>query len=148
MLSTSRNRKHTPMNQTETIEIYAFLHSLKNGILTISPNQGVFGQVELPVHEVTFIAVDDLPRMVALKIPAWLANGKGLRTYSEEVKTQSDPIIDSVNKAVNDYVDELNRSSQSWPTTAEPTIKLVPDSDTEGNHLAGYFQGYEIKESN
>lgn len=165
MLSTSRNRKHTPMTQTETIEIYAFMHHVKNGVLTISPNQGVFGQVEIPINEVSFIAVNDMPRMIALKIPVWLAKGKGLETQYYEnqlgqaapVATQKDPLIHEVDKAVNAYVDGLNLMNRKgvdeattflWPTNASPTVKPAPDSDTEDNHLAGYFQGYEVKESN
>lgn len=167
MLSTSRNRKHTPMTQTETIEIYAFMHHVKNGVLTISPNQGVFGQVEIPINEISFIAVNDMPRMIALKIPVWLAKGKGLETQYYENQlgqaapvqaqtTSKDPLIHEVDKAVNAYVDGLNLMNRKgvdeittfpWPVNAQ-VIRSAPDSDTEDNHLAGYFQGYEVKESN
>ena len=156
------------------IELYAFMHHMKNGILTVSPNQGQFGQVDLPINEISFIAINDMARMAVIRIPEWLAVGKGLTTIYQESLTGTPVPLNQMpsNQSINteDFLKDIIQDSKP----AEPNPKyerfvydvksggMEPaqtqykwpvgaaypgDSDMEANHNAGFFHGYEVTES-
>lgn len=65
------------------IEVYAFLHSFANGILTVTPRDSDSGKAHLPINEVEFTAVPNAPRKILLRIPEYLASAKNLMPKRE-----------------------------------------------------------------
>lgn len=66
------------MIQQKQIELYVFLHSMRNGILTVSPQASITRQCQLPIHEVEVECAGPDSSKILLRIPEYLAIGKGL----------------------------------------------------------------------
>lgn len=66
------------MNQKDTIEIWCFLHSSVDGVLTVSPAIGLANHCRIPASMVDFQVSADKPQQILMRIPTWLAAGFGL----------------------------------------------------------------------
>lgn len=66
------------MIQQKQIELYVFLHSMRNGILTVSPQASIVRQAQLPIHEVEVECAGAGSSKILLRLPEYLAIGKSL----------------------------------------------------------------------
>lgn len=107
------------MIQQKQIELYVFLHSMRNGILTVSPSASIIRQVQLPIHEVEVECAGPSSSKILLRIPEYMAIGKGLISPTPFVMT---PTADEVRGAPTGGFDQ----GESAKVETRPAINNSP----------------------
>ena len=129
------------MIQQKQIELYVFLHSMRNGILTVSPSASIIRQVQLPIHEVEVECAGPSSSKIILRIPEYMAIGKGLINPTPFVMA---PTADPVRGAPTNGIDNGDKAEvetrSAPPTTAHMTeapIKRFDEmtSDEQDRHI-------------
>ena len=103
------------MIQQKQIELYVFLHSMRNGILTVSPQASITRQVQLPIHEVEVECAGADSSKILLRLPEYLAIGKGMYAL---------PVTDAPRNRINEGGGELARIEDKVQT--RPTVGASP----------------------
>lgn len=66
------------MIQQKQIELYVYLHSIRNGIISVSPSDNILRQTQLPISEVEVECAGRDTSRILLRLPEYLALGKGM----------------------------------------------------------------------
>lgn len=78
--------------ENEKHEFWAFIHTLANGILTVTPNDRITAKKHIPINLVSDITMDETrARYALISVPLFVARGFGL--------TRSAPIVESNERA-------------------------------------------------
>jgi len=104
--------------QQKQIELYVFLHSMRNGILTVSPQASITRQVQLPIHEVEVECAGADTSKILLRLPEYLAIGKGLIQPGPQTMT------DAPRNRINEGGGELAKIEDKVKT--RPAVGATP----------------------
>lgn len=72
----------TPQKQ---IELFVYLHSIRNGVVSVSPQPSIARQAHLPIHKVEIECADQHSSKVLIRLPEYLAIMEGLIQQSSVV---------------------------------------------------------------
>jgi len=75
---------------TKMIELYAFVHSIENGVVTLSPGDSDVRRERISILDVNIVPDRTIARRALIQIPEYLAIGKGLKKAEEEIVQLSD----------------------------------------------------------
>lgn len=106
------------MIQQKQIELYVFLHSIRNGILTVSPQASITRQCQLPIHEVEVECAGPNSSKILLRIPEYLAIGKGLISQASVLAAEAP------RNRINEGGGELAKIEDKAET--RPTVGATP----------------------
>ena len=115
-------------------EVYAYLHRMEAGMLTISPRANLFNQLRIPASDVEFEVLVNEPRKVLLRITEEQARFYGFKPAETDKTMPAIPTSYSVGEIpTHVLVDELIRKRGSDPQAlirviqaVAPTVPLNP----------------------
>ena len=99
----------------QQIQVYAFVHSMEDGIVVMTPADNNLNRCKFSASDVDLVFDTEIPRRALVTIPEYLAIGKGLR--------KPDPLEEFITQ-------ELDKAD--WNEVAnEPTPPITPSEEQQ-----------------